>query len=319
MPPPILLLTGWLLDRILGEPRRAHPLMGFGRAATALEARLNRPRLTTARRRLHGALAVVLLVAPVTVAVWAALRGAAQIVPHGDLLGAVILYLCLGGYSLRQHAEAVATPLAGGDLATARRAAGCLVSRDTETMNPDEVAAAATESVLENGHDAVFATLFWFLVAGAPGAVAHRLVNTLDAQWGYRTPRYRHFGWAAARLDDLLGYLPARLAAASYALVSGRPGPALRATVHNGRKWPGINPGVVMAAGAGGLGLRLGGPASYAGSTRHRPHLNPEGAPADAGAIRRAAALVERTALLWLVASVLCWTASLAMNGPWIQ
>ncbi|WP_200261480.1 cobalamin biosynthesis protein, partial [Halorhodospira neutriphila] len=178
-----------------------------------------------------------------------------------------------------------------------RRALGALVSRDPRALDASGVAAATTESVLENGNDAVFATLFWFLVAGAPGALAHRLANTLDAMWGYRSPRLRDFGRTAAHLDDLLGWLPARLTALTYTAVSRRPRAAWRCLRTQARQWPGPNPGAVLAAGAGALGVTLGGPTPYPGGVRQRPHLG-AGAAAEPATIARATALLQRGALL---------------------
>jgi len=302
------------LDRLLGEPRRGHPLVGFGAAANWLEQRLNR---NGGGARWQGALGVLLLVMlPVGLA-WAASRWLPW--PALLLLEVVVLYLAIGWRSLVEHARAVALPLEAGDLAGARTQVGRIVSRDTAGLDGRGVATAATESVLENGADAVFASLFWFVVAGLPGVVLHRLVNTLDAMWGYRTPRHRRFGWTAARLDDLLNWLPARLTALSYALAgfamkaSGHPGwtppepaggvrQALVCWWRQGHHWESPNAGPVMAAGAGALGLRLGGEAPYHGAIKSRPGLGPDnGRPADARAIHDALGLVRRSVLLWLL------------------
>lgn len=288
-----------LLDRLLGEPRRAHPLVGFGRLAQALEARMN------CGRRLNGVLAVGLLLLPLTL-----LAAAAARVPGlGSVFEALLLYLALGGRSLAEHARRVAEALQADDLPLARERVGCLVSRDTGAMRQEDVARAAVESVLENGNDAVFGALFWFVVAGAPGVLLYRLANTLDAMWGYRTPRYLHFGWAAARLDDLLNWIPARLTALTYATL-GEFARALRCWREQSRAWESPNAGPVMAAGAGALGLKLGGPACYHGALEPRTPLG-EGAPPVAADIERAAALVNRGAWLWLgvIAVVGGWTA----------
>src|SRR5690606_36271342 len=130
-----------------------------------------------------------------------------------------LLYLAIGQRSLLEDGQAVASALRLGDLTAAHAAVARMVSRDTASLDEQGVARAACESVLENGNDALFATLFWFCLLGAPGAVLYRLANTLDAMWGYRTAELERFGWAAARIDDLLNYLPARLVALSYALL----------------------------------------------------------------------------------------------------
>lgn len=291
------MLTHWLavplalgLDALLGETRRLHPLLGFGRMAGALERGLN------GGRRWQGAAALAAAVVPfVALAVgawwlsgWAALA-----------VDTLLLYLVLGGRSLAEHAGAVATALSDGRQDDAREAVGMLVSRETAGMDEAAMAGAAVESVLENGSDAVFGSLFWFMAAGVPGAVLHRLVNTLDALWGYRTPRFHEFGWAAARLDDLLNLPPAALTAATYALV-GRFRPALAAWRGQRGHWESPNAGAVMAAGAGALGLRLGGPAVYHGRLRKRPVLGVGSAPTAAD-IGQALVLLRRGQILWAV------------------
>ncbi|MGD9786991.1 MAG: adenosylcobinamide-phosphate synthase CbiB [Sulfuricellaceae bacterium] len=282
-------LLAVLLDRLLKEPRRWHPLVGFGRWAGWLEERLYRP------SSLRGALAVTLAVAPPVLLAAAGLRflGAFAWVAE-----ALLLYLTLGGASLKQHADAVAAALEKDDLGGAREAVGRIVSRDASRLDEAGVSRAAVESVLENGNDAVFGALFWFFVAGAPGAVAYRLANTLDAMWGYKNERYRHFGWAAARLDDALNWLPARLTALTYALI-GRPSNALRCWRAQAPAWDSPNAGPVMAAGAGALGVRLGGAAVYHGQVEQRPVLG-EGNEASAADIGRAVGLVQRGVWLWL-------------------
>lgn len=288
--PLLVVLVALLLDRLFGEPRRAHPLVAFGRLAATVEARLY------ADSVIRGGLAVLLVVLPfVGLACAAALWLPWPVAIALDMLG---LYAAIGLRSLSEHARAVAAPLAAGDLPAARAAVGRMVSRDTRALEADGVATAATESVLENGADAVTASLFWYLLAGLPGVVAHRLLNTLDAMWGYRSPRYVRFGRVAARLDDALNWVPARLSALAYAL-AGRTVVALRCWRAQARHWESPNAGPVMAAGAGALGSQLGGPAPYAEGLRVRPALG-EGAPATAGSIAAALALLHRSILIWL-------------------
>ncbi|MFA7242710.1 MAG: adenosylcobinamide-phosphate synthase CbiB [Sulfuricellaceae bacterium] len=277
-----------LLDALLGEPRRFHPLVGFGRLAIRVEALLH------ANTRWRGALAVALLLAPATLLVLLLVK-----IPFlGKVLGIVLLYFALGLKSLQQHARDVARAFDVGSLEDARERVGRIVSRDTATLDETQVACATVESVLENGNDAVFGTLFWFALAGAPGAVLYRLANTLDAMWGYKNARYLHFGWAAARFDDLMNYLPARLTALTYAALG-----ATRTALDCWRKqapvWDSPNAGPVMAAGAGALKVRLGGAARYDGKLHERPALG-TGAPPVAADIERALRLVRNGAWLWV-------------------
>ncbi|MBF0283811.1 MAG: cobalamin biosynthesis protein [Magnetococcales bacterium] len=299
------LLSGLLLDAGLGEPKRWHPLAGFGRLATAVEKATRRGGADDAppwTLRLRGAAAWLALVGGLTGLLW-------TIKPHDGAAGwlgdVLLLYLAVGGKSLAQHGEAVRTALAGGDLEEARRRVGWIVSRDTAALDPQGVAGATVESVLENGCDAVFGAIFWFLLLGGAGAAGYRLANTLDAMWGYKTPRYRHFGWAAARADDLLNYLPARLTALTYALL-GRTAVAWRCWRRQAPTWKSPNAGPVMAAGAGALGVRLGGAAVYHGVGVERPPLG-EGRPPEAGDISAALALVRRGVWLWAGATALLW------------
>jgi adenosylcobinamide-phosphate synthase len=293
----IKMAAGLLADRVFGEAKRFHPLVGFGRWAGGVERACRRLFFGTNETgmRLAGLLAWALAVLPwVALALWLrALHPQAHWV-----VDSMLLYFALGGRSLAEHAQAVATPLAAGDLDAARERVGWIVSRDTRALDAEGVAKAATESVLENGNDAVFGALLWFVLGGGAGVVLFRLANTLDAMWGYRTPRHLHFGWAAARIDDLLNWLPARLTALTYALL-GRTRKALECWRTQAPAWDSPNAGPVMAAGAGALGVRLGGAAIYHGREERRPLLG-EGRDADVDAIDAAVALVRRGALLWL-------------------
>jgi len=288
----LMTVAGVALDALLGEPRQRHPLVAFGRLATRLEQRLN---AGGRGWRSHGVSAWVLAVVPLTLL--ATLLSWLPMI--GWLVEILALYCALGLRSLGEHVLPVARALRGDDLPLARERVGYLVSRQTSELDEAAVARAATESVLENGSDAVFAALFWFVVAGAPGVVLYRLSNTLDAMWGYRNERFERFGWAAARIDDLLNYIPARLVALTYALL-GKTRLALRCWRQQAPQWDSPNAGPVMASGAGALGVELGGPAIYHGE-RHERAILGEGPGADAQAIERGWNLVQRGVWLWLL------------------
>ena len=288
-------LAGVGLDAWLGEPRRWHPLVGFGALATRIEQRLN---AGGRGWRSHGVSGWCLAVLPAVALTWLLSFG-----ELGWLVDILALYFAIGLKSLGQHALPVAQALRLGDLPQARRRVGYLVSRRTTELDATGVARAGTESVLENGSDAVFAALFWFCLFGAPGVVLYRLSNTLDAMWGYRNERFERFGWAAARIDDILNYLPARLVALTYALL-GRTALALRCWRRQAPQWDSPNAGPVMAAGAGALAVSLGGAAVYHGVVEQRPQLG-EGAPPRARDIERALNLVHGGVALWLLTLIL--------------
>jgi len=283
---PAAALAAAVLDRLLGEPRRFHPLIGFGNLAGRVEKLLNRRNLPA------GLLAWALVVFPF-VALAFALRPFAPFA-----IDVALLYFALGSRSLAEHAEAVARPLREGRLDEARQRVGWMVSRDTAQLDESGVAKAGMESVLENGNDAIFGALFWFALLGGPGALLFRLANTLDAMWGYRTERFNLFGRPAARLDDALNWLPARLTALTYALL-GQTRQAVQCWRTQAGGWESPNAGPVMSAGAGSLGVQLGGAAIYHGQEEIRPPLGCGPAPVAAD-LDRAIALIRHSQWLWL-------------------
>ncbi|UQG62754.1 adenosylcobinamide-phosphate synthase CbiB (plasmid) [Marinobacter sp. M3C] len=283
-------------DYLLGEPRRMHPVVGFGRLVTVVEKRFNiapeNPRLSLPA----GFLAVLLLTVPLLcLAVWV------SVTLDGLLLmlaQAVALWLAISLRGLTEHGRSVAEPLHEGDLERAQEQVSRIVSRQASALDERGVAAAATESMLENGADAVFASLFWFLIAGIPGVVVHRMVNTLDAMWGYRNPRFLYFGRAAARLDDLMGWVPARLTALTYMLL-GDCKLAWWCWRNQAPQWDSPNAGPVMAAGAGALNVRLGGPSPYPSGVKQRPILGGI-QDASSASIEAAITLVRHGVWLWI-------------------
>ena len=289
-----------LIDRVLGEPSRFHPLIGFGRLALMAENRL----IGNGKSRMRGVLALILLMVsillPITVVVYMLVT---QWPPLLWLLSILFLYLAIGGRSLAEHAEQVASALDEDNLIEARRRVGMIVSRDCEELDEEGVARAAVETVLENGSDAIFAPIFWFIMLGIPGVVLYRIVNTLDAMWGYRNEHYLQFGWAAARLDDVMNWIPARLTALGYTL-AGSTQSAWRCWQRQGDQMASPNAGIVMAAGAGALQVQLGGGAQYHGAWIDKPQLG-IGTEANSSDIKRAISLLHRALIIWLVAIVM--------------
>ncbi|MZE50741.1 cobalamin biosynthesis protein CobD, partial [Streptomyces sp. SID5770] len=219
-------------------------------------------------------------------------------------LTAASVWAVVGGTTLGREARAIGGALAAGDLEVARERLPHLCGRDPQSLDGPAMARAVVESVAENTSDAVVGALFWGAVAGVPGLVGFRAVNTLDAMVGHKSPRYRRFGWASARLDDLAGWPGARLTAALATVAGGDPRGAVRAWRADAPKHPSPNAGPVEAAFAGALGVRLGGTLSYGGRVEHRPVLNGEGRAVEVADVERAVALSRRVTALTLAACV---------------
>ena len=310
------LIAGFVTDRVFADPARWHPVAGFGSLAAALERRIYAP--ATGRGMVHVGLLVGGAVG-VTAALDRAFRPAFRpafraalrpalgatrqpaLRPARAVLVAVCTWAVLGGRTLEREAHAVHARLAAGDLPGARTRVARIVGRDTTTLSGAEVARACVESVAENTADAVVAPLLWGALVGAPGLVGYRAVNTLDAMVGHLSPRYRDFGWAAAKLDDLANWLPARLTVATTVLSS--PPSLARQIVRTVRRdapaHPSPNAGRVEAAAAAALGVQLGGTNHYRGQVEDRGTLG-DGRPVETDDILAATRLARRTALVSL-------------------
>lgn len=258
------LLLGHAADRLLGDPRRYHPVAGFGATAAALERRMY------ADDRRRGVVYVAIILAGTTGAAVLAERVARNPMAR-TLVTALATWAVLGGRSLEREARAVHDLLAAGELDGARRRLRNLVGRDTAALTPDEIARAVIESVAENTNDAVVTSYVWGAALGVPGLVLHRAANTLDAMVGHHNARYESFGWAAARFDDLIGLPGARLAGGLTVALGPDPRGAWTAWRRDAGGHPSPNAGVVEASFAGALGIRLGGTNTYYGNrTEHR-------------------------------------------------
>ncbi|MDQ3931921.1 MAG: cobalamin biosynthesis protein [Actinomycetota bacterium] len=300
------LALGYVADLLLGDPVRGHPVAGFGRLALAAEDLVYRPTRTA------GAAYAGLLVASVTAGVGALHRATAHRPAARTAISALVTWTALGGRSLRREARAVAALTVAGDLHAARQGLPALCSRDPEPLDEKGLIRAAIESLGENTSDAVVGPLVWGTLAGPAGIAAHRAANTLDAMVGYRTPRYRRFGTAAARLDDLLNFVPARvtsvLTAALAPAVGGSTARTFAMIQRDGGHHPSPNAGLTEAAFAGALEVRLGDDeVCYQGRVIRRPAVG-DGPPPSSVDVERAArlsALVGTTAAVLAVASFL--------------
>ena len=303
------LAVGFGLDQLFGDPRRGHPVAGFGALAARLERR------TWADGRSPGVAHVAVLVGgAVGLGMVAGRVGRGR--PGVELvLTAAATWTVLGGRSLQREARSLARQLEEDDLDAARRQIRHLVGRDPSGLDADQLARACVESVAENTADAVVAPLFWGALLGMPGLLGYRAVNTLDAMVGHRSPRYLRFGWAAARLDDVANWLPARLCGlltvALAPLVGGRTTDAWQAWRRDAAQHPSPNAGVVEASAAGALGVRLGGTNTYDGVTEDRGILG-RGRAVGVADIAPAA----RLSLLVGLASALLAAAVRALGGP---
>ncbi|GAA1959491.1 cobalamin biosynthesis protein [Kitasatospora viridis] len=295
-------VAGYAADAVFGDPRRGHPVALFGRAAHRLELLLHRD------HRGAGALHTAL-------AVGAVAAGAAALQHRADPLRRTVTaglaaFTVLGGTSLAREARTIGGALAAGDLAAARGRLPHLCGRDPSGLDEQQIARAVVESVAENTADAVVNALVWGALAGAPGLLAFRAVNTLDAMVGHKSARYRRFGWAAARLDDVAGWPGARLTALLTVAAAEDRGRAWRVWRRDGSAHPSPNAGQAESAFAGALGVRLGGTLQYGTRTEHRPVLGAELRPVAAPDIERACRLSRRVGLLALgttVAARLLW------------
>lgn len=289
----------------MGYPRALHrwiphPVVWAGGLIAMLEAGLNLPSFSEVARRRLGVATLITLVCASGLAGW-------LITWFGGVWAvALVGTLGLAQRSLFDHVRAVARPLAAGDLGSARAAVGLIVGRDVERLDESGVAAAAIESLAESFNDGVVAPMFWFAVGGLPGLFVYKAVNTADSMIGHHEPRWRAFGWASARFDDLLNLIPARCAGAVLALV-GRGG--WKTMLRDAGKHASPNAGWPEAAMAGALGVRLGGPAWYDGQRAERPVLG-EGRAATPDDLARALRLyLLACAVLWmmLAAGGLAW------------
>ncbi len=279
--------AGCGIDALFADPRRGHPVAGFGWCATTLE------RFSYRDGRAAGVLHTAVLVGALAGA-GALLQRRAARGPEAAVLTAAATWAALGGNTLARIGSAMVDRLEAGDLDGARELLPSLCGRDPSVLDGSGLTRAACESVAENTSDAHVAPLLWAALAGVPGVLAYRGINTLDAMVGNRSARYARFGWAAARLDDIANYLPARLTGALTVVCAGllgeSPAGAVRAWRRDAARHPSPNAGVAEAAFAGALGVRLGGPTQYRHELEIRPTLG-DGPDPQVSDLRRAVRL----------------------------
>ena len=309
-----MLFVALVADAAIGDPeliwrRVPHPVAAIGSAIAFLDRRLNRPSLPGSAKRALGVLAVVVLVAAAGAAGYG-LELLFQKIPYGAVGTILVAAILLAGRSLHDHVAAVASAFAAGGLPAARNAVARIVGRDPAALDEAGVSRAAIESTAENFSDGVVAPALWFAIAGLPGLLAYKAINTADSMIGHLTPRHQDFGWAAARLDDLVNWPMSRLAGALLALAAPAAGGsarvAFRVMMSDARRHRSPNAGWPEAAMAAALGLALAGPRRYRGVLVDDPFLNPNGRrKATPGDIRRGLRVyLGAWALLALVAAL---------------
>ena len=296
----ILLALG--LDALCGDPRwLPHPVKGIGWLARSVEVPLRK----ALPERRAGIVAVIVVIAG-TVGCGVLIQQLFALVHPllGDLASILMLYTCFAMQDLRRHALAVYQPLQADDLVAARNRVAWLVGRDTADLDEGEITRATVESVAENTVDGVTAPLFYALIAGLPGALFYKAVNTLDSNFGYKNERYLNFGWAPARFDDLVNFVPARLTALLVPLAAALTGDNCRNSwrifCRDRHQHPSPNGGQIEAAMAGALGVRLGGENSYFGKKSFRPYMGDAEQPLQAKHIMQVVKLMIVTTLLVL-------------------
>ncbi|SHE49374.1 adenosylcobinamide-phosphate synthase CbiB [Desulforamulus putei] len=307
----VLILAALLIDLLVGDPRcLPHPVVLMGSLIQKCEALIRKTATDATALRIGGVL-LVIAVCTVTYFITQGLIWLAGTV-HPWLGLAVHLWLLsttLAVKSLHQHARAVAEPLARGDIVTARQKVSLIVGRDCENLNEREITRATVETVAENTVDGIVSPLFYAFIGGAPLAMTYKAINTMDSMIGHRHQDYLYLGWAAARLDDLANYLPARLAGVFYSFLSiGSPGgftSTVRAVLRDAPAHPSPNSGIPEAAVAGALGIQLGGTNYYRGEASHRPFMGKEKYPLTYRHIQQALHLTYGVTALTVLAGVL--------------
>ena len=305
---PAMMLVALALDRLIGWPdwlyaRIGHPVTWAGRLIVSLDARLNQSALP---QKPMGVLALILCIGAALLP-----SAVAQALLSGNVLsilvGGCLAWPLVAMRSLQEHVAAVTMPLVAGELPAARHAVSMIVGRNPDALDEAGVARAALESLAENSSDGIVAPVFWGAVAGLPGIAVYKMINTLDSMIGHRSPRYLQFGWASARLDDLVNLIPARVTGALFALACGRPLHAGRVMRRDATRHRSPNAGWPESAMAGALGVRLSGPRIYDGHVASEPWLNGGAPDPSAASVTRGLGLYRR-AMLMLAAGLMLWS-----------
>jgi adenosylcobinamide-phosphate synthase len=314
-PDSLVIFLALLLDFVIGDPSwLPHPVVAIGRLIHILDRIL---RCNWLNERLAGVLLLFMVVFCSAGATWILLKALTTLLPAVGWIAAIIVSsTCLAARSLHKESERVASALLAGDLPAARRYLGYIVGRDTDLLEEPEIWRAVVETVAENTSDGIIAPLFWLTIGGPVAAMAYKAVSTLDSMVGYRNPRYIHMGWASARMDDLLNYIPARISAVL--LITAAPlagysaSAAARITLRDRLKHPSPNSGHPEAAAAGALGVRLGGAAGYSGVSSWKAYIGDQLESLDERAYR---GMIKLMYISTLLMAAVCMIAAFCLRG----
>jgi len=312
---PAVLVLAIALDLILGDPRwLPHPVVLIGRLISNLEVLL---RERFRNERVAGVLLLLLTAGFSALAVWLLIRFSSSLHPlAGFLTAGVFSYTCLAARSLHSESALVADALTAGNLVEARRTLSYIVGRDTADLEEGEIWRALVETVAENTSDGIIAPLFWLALGGPVAGMAYKAVSTLDSMVGYKNERYLQLGWASARMDDLLNFIPARLTALLMILAAAPSGlstqGAVRITLRDRLNHPSPNSGHPEAAAAGALGVQLGGRAFYGGRESWKQTIGDPQAPLDERAYH---GMLKLMYISTLIMAAVCIAGAIALKG----
>jgi adenosylcobinamide-phosphate synthase len=275
------MLIALCIDRLFGWPdflfrRFSHPVVGIGQLISFFERNLNKTGWSSSLRMATGLLTLIFLMTGLTILGFLIVLA----IPAGTLgilVTSFLVWPFIAAKSLADHVKAVAEPLKTNDLPSARQAVSMIVGRNSDNLGSNDIARAALESLAENTSDGVTAPLFWGVLLGFPGVLIYKFVNTADSMIGYKSERYRDFGWASARFDDLINYIPARLTSLIYAIISRNTLKVLRITLRDASQHRSPNAGWPETSVAASIGVKLSGPRIYDGIKTNDPWLNSDG------------------------------------------
>ncbi len=304
---PLNIFLAYLLDWIFGDPRWfPHPVKGIGRLIVFLEKRLRAGFFL----RIKGGLLCIIVAGGSAFVAWVFLNSLRRINPILETLAWILLgYTCLATRDMFGHAREISKEIRNNDIEGARQKLSLIVGRDTGNLPEEKIIIATVESIAESTNDGIIAPLFYLVLGGPVLAIAYKAVNTLDSMLGYKNEKYLHFGWVAARLDDVANFIPARISGlliVASSFIAGKDSRnSLLTMLRDSKKHPSVNSGWPEAAMAGALGIRMGGPSFYGGKLYAKPYIGEEKRPIESRFLNDALTIMLISSVLMVVAGVL--------------